>query len=158
MHRLLNFFSKINDSDYLTDQDIKEIQDVNELKSVLENKPVKLTPESIHQAFQENNIQKMKYLHQKFGLEPYGYGNLYIDDAVEEGNEEMAKFLVSEFNCQPSLYAKQMAHINGHSGLSFWMDKYAKQRCDTGIDIHKKFSKELGQFVWNSCIPDNCRY
>jgi len=72
MEDIINFFfnSPKSGTKYLTDQDIKEIQDVKELESVLENKPVKLTPLSIDQAFQENNIQKIKYLHQKFGLKP----------------------------------------------------------------------------------------
>ena len=59
----------------------------------------------------------------------------------------------------PSLYAKQMANINGHVSLVNWIDTYTTQRNDIGIDsVHRRFDKNKGVFSWSECIPMEYRY
>jgi len=146
----------------ITDSDIenKSINEIENLKKDKQNK-FKITNDSLNNSFKENNIQKMKYLKDFFNLKLQGNGYFHVDVSIEEGNEKMAKFLVQEFGAQPSLYAKQMAHVNGHSNLSFWMDKYAQQRNNIGIDsVHKRFdgSKSGMGWFWSESIPEKFRY
>ena len=138
--------------------DIKN-KTVEEIKILNDNKNLfKLSNESLNDAYKENDIRKMKYLKDSFNLKLQTDGSFHVDIAVEEGNEEMAKFLVQEFHSKPSLYEKQMSHINGHSNLSFWMDKYAEQRNNLGIDsVYKRFDGDKG-WIWNDCIPMAFRY
>lgn len=112
----------------------------------------------LHKAFEENDIKRMTYLQKQFSLTLPGYGNYHIDVALERGNTDMSKFLVSNFKCQPSLYAKQMAKINGHKDLVDWVNSTTKQRNDTGIDnVHCRFDKKEKAFVWDDVIPHEYR-
>lgn len=113
-----------------------------------------LTPNTeLFDAYKQNDIDKMKQLKNKFRMTLPNSG-YYIDEATENGNEEMVKFLVSEFNAKPSLYAKQMATIHGHNNLVDWLNTHSKERNDTGISaVHRHYNKSTGKFEWNDCIP-----
>lgn len=142
------------------DIDIKG-KDINVISSLKANPDVQfnLTQNALHDAYEENDMNKLKYLKDNFALNLPGQGAYYIDVATEEGNTNMAKFLASEFKCQPSLYAKQMAHINGHSTLTFWLDAYTKQRNDTPIStVHRPYNTQKKAFQWNDAIPEKFRY
>ena len=144
----------------ITDNEIRN-KSVDEIKVLKTNQQniFQLTDDALYDSYKEQNTHKMKFLKDSFNLKLAGNGQFHVDIATEEGNEKMAKFLVEEFKSQPSLYAKQLAHINGYSGLSFWMDKYAQQRNDIGIDsVHKRFNKKIGKWIWNDCIPIESRY
>jgi hypothetical protein len=106
--------------------------------------------DSIKKYFDNNDINKLeKYDTLK------GYCNLFVDTSLEEGNVEMTKLLINKFKCEPSLYSKQMAHINGHHKLVFWTETYGKQRNDTDIkSIHYNYKTN----TWHDCIPEEFRY
>lgn len=143
----------------ITDIDIqnKSINDIQTLQNP-ENE-FKLTNMSMHNSYKENDIEKMKFLNQQFNVSLPTQGNYHVDVAVENGNEQMAKFLVSEFNCQPSLYSKQMAEINGHVGLAQYMNSFVGQRNDTSVAIvHRRYNDKTKQFVWDSCIPKEFQF
>jgi hypothetical protein len=132
--------------------DNKSILEIEHLRN--EQYEFKLTNSSLKSAFDNNDMQKMEYLTNQFGLTISENNGLFIDSALEDGNDNMAKFLVKKYKSQPSLYAKQMAHVNGHHGLAFWMDSFAEQRDRTGIDIvHKRHNTG-----WNECIPPEYRF
>src|SRR5439155_14756399 len=165
MFKLYNLFNSNNENNgkkiIITDNDIKNksIDEIKELEKNHNNRFI-ITNTCLHDTFYENNIDKMKFLKDKFQLSlPCFNGAFHIDVSVEEGNEMMAKFLVKEFNCQPSLYAKQMAHINGHHGLVFWMDNFSQQRNYIGIhNVHRRYDFKTKKMLWNNIIPLNYQY
>ena len=83
--------------------------------------------------------------------------NICVDTALEEGDEDMFKFLVNEFKCEPSLYAKQMANINGHHELITWIETMnVPLRNSIGID--KVHFKPKNANKWDDTIPPEYRF
>lgn len=128
-----------------------------------------LTNDAMDDAFHRNDIQKLKYLNKVFNLQLKSGGGYHIDISLEEGREEMTKFLIAEFGCVPSLYAKQMALVNRHIGLCMWVDEHlssvdaenknnnSNKRNDTGISkVHLKIKDK--KLCWDDSIPEYARY
>lgn len=134
----------------IKDQSINTIRQLNHLK-----RGFKLTPQCLDDAYEENDQKKFKYLTDVFGFNMKGgLCNKFIDIAIEDGNKDMAEFMAREYQCQPSLYAKQMAHINGHHALSFWADTYLTQRSNTDIKtVHHSYKTG-----WSAYVPEEFRY
>jgi len=109
-------------------------------------------------AYKNNNINQMKTFKNKFD-QNMAILNYCIDESVEEGNIEIAKFLVLEFKTKPSLYAKEMAMVNKHFDLIQWINSNVNgTRNQTGISgIHRKFDKNCGTFIWPEWIPIDCQ-
>lgn len=117
-----------------------------------------LTVLAMRDAYEQNDIDKLKYLKSNFGLSMPGQGEYHIDRATEDGKDDMARFLVTEFKCSPSKYAKQMAQINGHNPLVSWLDQNSTQRCDVGIaSVHYQFDRTTGKLGWPDFIPEQFR-
>lgn len=78
-----------------------------------------------------------------------------VDISLENGDYEMFKYLVNNFNAHPSLYSKQMANINGHNQLITFMESMnVPLRNDIGIyQVHYNVKKGS----WNECIPNSFR-
>ena len=117
-----------------------------------------LTVESLSHAVIENDTEKFKYLCDKnyCKFDPHNIlGNWFIDESLENGNEKMAKMLVTDFGCKPSLFAKQMAHVNAHHSLAFWMDSYAtlRNQIDIKAVYHNYKTRE-----WDNVVPKEYRY
>lgn len=108
--------------------------------------------DKIDEAFKNNDIKELT----KYDYISNAKCNLFIDVALEEGNTDMVKVLTTQFKCQPSLYAKQMAHVNGHHKLALWIESYSTLRYGT-IDI-KKVHHNYKTSKWNDCIPEEFRY
>jgi hypothetical protein len=80
-----------------------------------------------------------------------------IDIAVDEGRTEDAKQIYKKYNVKPSLYAKQMALVNGFPATNLWVDTIGV-RNQTGIDtVHEICTKDNG-FQWSSAIPEQFRF
>ena len=134
------------------DADKLSVTDLTLLKNQQHN--FVLTSGSLFNAFHKNDKKKIKFLSDNFNYMKSGPCNLFIDSSLEDGNEDMAKFLVKEFQCQPSLYAKQMAHINGHHSLAFWADTFATQRNNVNIHtVHHRYKTG-----WTNTVPEEFRY
>jgi hypothetical protein len=83
--------------------------------------------------------------------------NMEIDIAVDEGRTEDAKQIHKKYKVLPSLYAKQMALVNGFPATNLWVDTIGV-RNQTGIDtVHERYDKNEG-FVWSSTIPEQFRF
>ena len=81
----------------------------------------------------------------------------YVDIALEEGKEDFVKFLVMNFKdaAAYSLYAKQMAMINGHLKLALWVEKFGILRNKIDIrTVHYNYDTRS----WASCIPESYQY
>lgn len=138
----------------ITDNDIENKQ-IDEIKTLSDNPTnlLKLTNKSVKSAYENSDINKIRYLikdlHVKANL------NYFIDTATEEGNEDMAKFLVNEFSASPSLFAKQMALVNDHTKLVMWLDKYSVQRNNVSVtDVYRHYNKQNKTFEWNPIIAE----
>jgi len=83
--------------------------------------------------------------------------NYALDFAIEEGNMEFTRFLISKGACC-SKYAKQMAVINKNFNTFLFADSFCKERSDTNVfTIHRKFDKKNKCFDWG-CIPEEYRF
>jgi len=143
----------------INNTDIKnlDVDTIDKLKQSPHNK-FQLTNMAMHDAYTENNIDKLKYLNNNFGLRLPTLGCYHVDVSIEEGNDNMAKFLVTDFKCAPSLYAKQMSQINGHTDLVTWVDANSIQRNDIGIqNIHGRYDLKTKQWRWDSWVPEQFR-
>lgn len=133
------------------------VNDIDKLKQSPNNE-FNFTKNAMHDAYEENDIDKIKYLHKTFALELPGNGVYHVDVAIQNGQTEMAKFLVNDFKCQPSLYAKQMAIIGGHTELVKWLNNFSVQRNDISIGIvHHNYSGQDKKRIWADCIPEQFR-
>ncbi len=95
-------------------------------------------------------------INEHFNEIPKSMYNYFIDVALEDGREKMTKFLLSK-NIMPSLYAKQIAEINGHISLAKYVESYFDFR--NRINIKNVHSNLVGsQYIWNQNIPNEYRY
>ena len=157
---MFSFFLNNQPKTTIMDNDIKD-KTLDEIDTLIKNpkNEFKLSKILLHDVYEKNDINTLEYLIDNFKLELPANGNYHIDKAIEEGNITMAKFLVSKLNCQPSLYAKQMATINGHTSLVTWIDTHTTQRNDIGIaNVHRRFDKLSRRFTWSDCIPIEYQY
>ena len=78
--------------------------------------------------------------------------NVQIDVALENGDFPTFYALYSQ-GVQPSLYAVQMAKING---VNFASD--VRVRNSIGIEhVHRKWNKSIGGWEWDNVIPMSFR-
>lgn len=157
---MFSFFLNNQPKTTITDNDIKN-KTLDEIDTLIKNpkNEFKLSKILLHDAYEKNDISRLEYLIDNFKLELPTNGNYHIDKAIEEGNMTMTQFLVNKLNCQPSLYSKQMATINGHTSLVNWVDTYTMQRNDISIaSVHRRFNKLSNTFIWSECIPLQYQY
>ena len=143
----------------ITNADIKNMT-IDTIKSLKQkpNNEFQLTCTAMQQAYDMDDMDKLKYLHDTFDLQLPTLGGLHVDSAIEEGNTDRAKFLVNNFGYQPSLYAIQMAEINGHHDLANWVNENSTLRNNFGIqNVHSRFDKNNGGWVWDNWVPEAYR-
>lgn len=79
----------------------------------------------------------------------------YLDSALEEGNEIVVNFLVQK-GYKPSLFANQMARINGHISLATKIESCIGYRNQVSIkNVYYNLNKP---FSWNTVIPIEYRF
>jgi exoribonuclease II len=81
-----------------------------------------------------------------------------MDISVEEGKKDMVKFFMSK-EVQPSLFALQMAKINGHDNLVMDVESYCRLRNNVHIkNVYYLYDRLNKSFTWNDIIPLKFRY
>jgi hypothetical protein len=143
-----------NEDDTMIGDELIRHKTLEETKSIIDNykgdgKNIKLTFASVNAAIMENNYDKLKYI--------VDYGapvkkTLLVDIALDNGNDDMTRYLITEHGCKPSLYAKQIAVINGNLKLASFVDFSGTLRSNTGI-----ISVHWGLNGWHDCIPQEYR-
>ena len=120
-------------------RDVKNlsVDEIEKLREIPNNK-FQLSEQVMHATYQENNIEKLRYLKQHFGLTLPNNGNYHIDWSTENGDFYMVEFLVKECYCQPSTYAKQMAMVNEHVSLFDWLTQNVLNRTDMEYTYYDK--------------------
>lgn len=109
-----------------------------------------LTNYDLVDAWQHHNYDQIKIIHSQLNN-----ANLYylVDVSLEEGDKGMTQFLINNLNAQPSLYAKQMAEINGHVELAKYVESFGTFRNQASIaSVHRRRGKD-GNVRWSECIP-----
>lgn len=106
------------------------------------------TPDKMYQSIHDGTFDSL-----------YGgrKGNiLEIDKAVEYGDMDKVKKVCTGGE-KPSLYAKQMALINGHVDMVAYVDTCVGTRGIVGVDtVHYKMYK--GNVGWDENVPEKFRY
>jgi hypothetical protein len=86
-------------------------------------------------------------------LNPY-----YMDVSLEEGWQEGFDFFASK-GVKPSLYATQMARINGFHQLAMKSESYQELRNKVSIkNVYYKFNSKNKTMEWNPIVPPNFRF
>lgn len=111
-----------------------------------------MSSNEFYEALQARNFDKLREL--KNILKGTLNITMFVDTSLEEGDGDMFKFLVNEYGEEPSLYAKQMAHINGHHSLVTWIETMGiSLRNNIGIaNVHYK----NGQ--WSDYVPKSYQF
>ncbi|SPN79581.1 Hypothetical protein BRZCDTV_426 [Brazilian cedratvirus IHUMI] len=79
----------------------------------------------------------------------------YLDVALEEGDLEGVKRYA---RAGYSLYARQMAEVNGQHECVNYVLTESKQRNNTGVmGIYCRYSKKQGKLVWDDNVPEEFR-
>jgi len=111
------------------------------------------TKDIFHNAFMSNNISKM--------AETYidsPRNNFYIDVALEEGNKDVVDFFRTK-DVKPSLFAIQMARINGHEKLAAEIESYVEVRNKINYkSVYWIYDRINKKFIWNDIIPSAFRF
>lgn len=79
----------------------------------------------------------------------------YLDVALEEGDlEGVKKYKHAGY----SLYARQMAEVNGNQECLDYILRESTQRNKTGVlGIHCRYSKKQGKLIWDDTVPEEFR-
>lgn len=113
----------------------------------------KTDQELFFEAWSSNNYESMESFRNKKINTDYA-----VDVSLEEGNEKMTKYLLSIYNAKPSLYAKQMAEVNGHIQLAKYVESLFPLRNQISIaNVHRKIDANK-QFKWNGNIPQQYQF
>jgi hypothetical protein len=104
-------------------------------------------------AFHNNNISDME----KYYV-PSEKDNYYIDVALEEGKKDVFNFFANN-NVKPSLFAAQMARINGHEKLAMIAESYSDFRNKVNIkNVYHRYNRINKKFEWNSNISEKYQF
>jgi hypothetical protein len=122
---------------------------IDELKKIHEERPFNNSKCLSEILLNVSDVGKIKFFNEDLKINT----NLesVIDISIENGNFPMVEYLINR-GIKYSLYAKQMAMINGFYKIVLYVETFGKMRNNIGIDkIHRKHVKN--GFVWSDCIP-----
>jgi hypothetical protein len=117
---------------------------------------VNYTNEQLYNAWSDRNFIKMDMMKGK--IDGKINTNMMVDISLENGDEEMTKYLLTKYDAKPSLYAKQMAEINGHIKLAKEIESVYGLRNNVSIKHVHWTMDENKNMCWNECIPLEYRF
>jgi hypothetical protein len=104
-------------------------------------------------AFYSKDIKNME----KYYV-PSSRDNYFIDIALDEGNKDVYNFFANR-NVKPSLFANQMARINGYNQLASEVESYTDFRNKVSVkDIYYKYDRTNKSMRWNPYVPNEFRF
>lgn len=159
MEAIRNYFNPDNANDEVDDPiDSAECGDnyfiSNELIDIqqyYDENDVYFTNDALYDSFKKKDINKLQFL-ERIGL-PMPL--MFIDVSLEEGDMELFKYFLNDCKLQPSLYAKQMANINGHHSLITYMEVMGTVLRNSVNIMQVHYNAKTG--VWADCIPEEYR-
>jgi hypothetical protein len=84
--------------------------------------------------------------------------NYYLDISLENGNTSLINFFLAK-GIQPSLFANQMARINGFHNIANYIDSCTNFRNNINIkNIYYNYNKNHKKFYWDPIIPHEYRF
>ena len=125
----------------------KKVKQIDIIK-MAENKK-----ELFNQAFIENDLGKMEEYYSPSNLDNY-----YIDIALEEGNLNKVNFFLDK-GAKPSLFANQMARINGYNKLANQMDTMTDFRNKASVySVYRNYDRSNKKMNWNPIVPEDFKF
>lgn len=89
---------------------------------------------------------------------PSSRDEYFIDVALEEGNKDVYNFFANR-NVKPSLFANQMARINGYNKLANEVESYTDYRNKVNIkSVYNTYDRYNKTMNWNYIIPNDFRF
>jgi hypothetical protein len=118
--------------------------------------------------FHEMNFDKLNNFEEAMKIEdfvkmdenfqPNNRNNFYLDVALEEGKDKIVDYFI-EKGYQPSLFANQMARLNGYTALSNKIESYVKYRNKINIkDVFYTYDSKMKSIYWSPVIPVEHRF
>lgn len=127
---------------------------IDELKKIHEERPFNNSKRLSEILLNVSDVGKIKFFNEDLKINT----NLefIIDTSIENGNFPMVEYLIKR-GMKYSLYAKQMAMVNGFYNIVLYVETFGKIRNNIGIDkVHRKHIKS--GFVWSDCIPNEYQF
>ena len=125
--------------------------DLIDIQQYYEENDVYFTNDALLDAFKKKDINKLQFL-ERVGL-PMPI--MFIDVSLEEGDMELFKYFLNDCKLLPSLYAKQMANINGHHSLITYLEVWGTPLRNSVSIMQVHYNAKTG--VWADCIPEEYR-
>lgn len=108
---------------------------------------------NFEEAMKSHNFIKMDQ-----NFQPNNRNNFYLDVALEEGKDKIVEYFIQK-GYQPSLFANQMARLNGHTGLSNRIESYGGYRNKINIkDVFYTYDRKMKSIYWSPVIPVEHRF
>lgn len=137
------------------DSDVK-VGNLQSLKERVSNENGYFTGIGLISAWEQRDLEKMDFIRGK--MEGRINTNFMVDVSLEEGDDKMTRHLISNYGAQPSLYAKQMAEINGHTKLAKLVETFYPLRNNVSIaHVHRRMDGK-GRTTWADCVPEQYRF
>ena len=149
----VSLFSKTQNVQKNLDNEVK-LSSLQELKYQVSQQNGCFTIYGLLDAWKQKDTEKMDFIKEK--MTNTANFNYMVDISLEEGNDKMTKYLINS-GARPSLYAKQMAEVNGHTKLAKFVETFYPLRNDVSIaSVHCRIRN--GTRNWDSCIPEEFRF
>lgn len=111
------------------------------------------TPNELRTSFTNNDVQAFRSYSPNV-VKPLC--SFFIDAAIESGQSEMAKVLTDRHECRASLYAVQMAMINGHNSTAFRYLSATNGQFRNGTDIRTVHYRPKSG--WSDTVPPSFQF
>lgn len=123
------------------------------MENIYSVQPIESDMNNFDVAFNNNNLENMeKY----FVNSPKN--NFYIDISLEDGNTDIVNFFLNK-GVKPSLFANQIAKINGYNDLANKIESYYGYRNMVNIkNVYYTFDRTDKKMIWNPIIPQEFRF
>ena len=140
-----------------TENDIDTATSKGQIERVYEMfRKYKLQPslEAKHHAIDSGHPDMAILIDTFIGTRGFMISVVDIDIATEKGKINEVQELHMTYKLKPSLYAKQMALVNGHIDTYKYVDKFIGTRGNIGIaTVHKTRDSKTGKLEWSEVIP-----
>ena len=136
-----------------------------DIQQYYDDNDVYFTNDALYDSFKKKDINKLQFLErdkrfrETLNSDSYRIGLpmplMFIDVSLEEGDMELFKYFLNDCKLQPSLYAKQMANINGHKSLITYMEVMGTVLRNSVNIMQVHYNAKTR--VWADCIPEEYR-
>jgi len=111
------------------------------------------TLEQFDIAFHNNDLESME----KYYTDTRR-NNYYLDIALDDGKYDLVHFFLNK-GVKPSLFANQMARINGFNKLATQVESQTDFRNKVNIqNVYYNYDRHNKSMYWNTVVPEEFRF